>query len=247
MKERHYVMMKVNSMQGTGAVPTDRGNQATQNDEISKNLLQQIASYQKQLQELPTNETMSTEAKMKKRQEIMKEIAKLNQQLQQRQMELRKEQQAGNDPVSESMGQTKQKQPEGKGDGISLGRMEAMIGADTSLKQAKVQESVGTRLENRAAILETEIRQDKGSGADTSQKEAELVELQGKISSNAGEHMSALDEVNQKLEETDDTGEKTEDAHKYDKNDETSSLDGTDQTDINIPPSDSYQGMDVYV
>jgi hypothetical protein len=239
--------MKINSMQGTGAVPTDRGNKATQNDEISKNLLQQIASYQKQLQELPTNESMSPEAKMKKRQEIMKEMAKLNQQLQQRQMELRKEQQAGHDPVSEMAEQTKQKLTEGKEGGISLGKMEAMISADTSLKQAKVQESVGTRLESRAAILETEIRQDKGSGTDTSQKEAELVELEGKINSNAKGQMSALDGVNREVKEADDTEEKTDSTQKSDENDEVEVLNGSDQTDIKVPISDSYQVVDVYV
>jgi hypothetical protein len=254
MKERRYIMMKVTSMQGTGALPTNSGNQTTQNDEISKNLLQQIASYQKQLQELPTNESMSPEAKMKKRQEIMKEMAKLNQQLQQRQMELRKEQQAEHDPVSELSGQTKPNQMEGKEGGISRGRMEAMISADTSLKQAKVQESVGTRLESRAAILKTEIQQDKGSGADTTHKEAELDKLQSKAMSITKEQMSALEGVNRKLKESDvteekteDAEEKTEDAHRFVKNDETSSFDRTDQTDINIPPSDSYQGMDVYV
>jgi hypothetical protein len=240
-------MMKVNNIQGTSARPTDNRNQTTQNDEISKNLLQQIAGYQKQLQELPTNESMSPEAKMKKRQEIMKEIATLNQQLQQRQMELRNEQQAGRDPVPETAEQTKRKQPEGKEGSISLGRMEAMISADTSLKQAKVQESVGTRLESRAKILKTEIQQDKGSGADTTHKEADLDELQSKAMSITKEQMTALEGVNRELKETDVTEKKTENTQKSDKNDETSSLDRTDQTDINIPPSDSYQGVDLYV
>jgi hypothetical protein len=247
-------MMKVNNMQGTGAVTTDSRNQTTQNDEICKNLLQQITSYQKQIQELPSNESMSPDAKMKKRQEIMQEIAKLNQQLHQRQMELRKEQQADREPVSELTGQTKQKETLGKESGISSGRMEAMISADTSMKQVKVQDRISTSLENRGAILKTEIQQDKGSGADTTQKEAELNELQSKTMSNSKEQMTSLNELNQKLKEPnragekiEDTEEKTEDAHKSDKNVETSSLDRTGLTDVNVPSSDSYQGVDIYV
>jgi hypothetical protein len=155
-------------------------------------------------------------------------------------MELRKEQQGGHDPVSEMAGKTKQKHPEGKEGGISLGRMEAMISADTSLKEAKVQESVGTRLESRTAILETEIRQDKGSGADTSLKEAELLELQGKINSNGKEQLSALDGVNRELKEY-DAEEKTEDI--TDKTVDDNS-ENDNQIASKLDQSSSYDGKD---
>ena len=84
--------MKIN---GTNGVNTQMGqmgmNQAT--DSYSKNIQNQIANAQKQLQELSSNEEMTLEEKMKKRQEIQQQISDLNMQLRQHQMEQRKEKQ----------------------------------------------------------------------------------------------------------------------------------------------------------
>ena len=63
------------------------------NDSVSKNIQNQIANAQQKLQDLSSNEEMSLEDKMKKRQEIQQEINNLNQQLRQHQIEQRKEQQ----------------------------------------------------------------------------------------------------------------------------------------------------------
>ena len=65
----------------------------TQLDSVSKNIQNQIANAQKKLQELSSNEGLSIEDKMKKRQEIQQEINNLNQQLRQHQVEQIKEQQ----------------------------------------------------------------------------------------------------------------------------------------------------------
>ena len=56
----------------------NRSNYLQENDSVSKNLRNQIANAQKRLQELGKNEEMPLEEKMKKRQEIQKEIANLN-------------------------------------------------------------------------------------------------------------------------------------------------------------------------
>ena len=64
-----------------------------QMDSISRNLKNQIANAQKKLQELSSNQELSLEEKMKKRQEIQQEISSLTQQLRQHQIELRKQQQ----------------------------------------------------------------------------------------------------------------------------------------------------------
>ena len=64
------------------------------NDAVSKGIQQQIANAQKRLQEISSDDTLSMEEKMKKRQEIQQEITNLNQQLRQHEMEMRKEQQA---------------------------------------------------------------------------------------------------------------------------------------------------------
>ena len=63
-------------------------NQAT--DSYSRNIQNQIANAQKQLQELSSNENMTLEEKRKKRQEIQQQISDLNAQLRQHKMEQRK-------------------------------------------------------------------------------------------------------------------------------------------------------------
>ena len=66
-------------------------NQAT--DSYTRNIQNQIANAQKQLQELSSNKDMSLEEKMKKRQEIQQQISDLNVQLRQHQMEQHREKQ----------------------------------------------------------------------------------------------------------------------------------------------------------
>ena len=68
--------MKINGINGAN---TQIGgmNMMQSNDSVSKNLQNQIANAQKQLQELSSNKEMSLEEKMKKRQEIQQQIARV--------------------------------------------------------------------------------------------------------------------------------------------------------------------------
>ncbi len=61
-------------------------------DTVSKNLQNEIASVQRQKQELSSKEGMTAEEKSKKRQELQQELGSLNVQLRRRQAEARKEQ-----------------------------------------------------------------------------------------------------------------------------------------------------------
>ena len=91
--------MTVNGISGANnGMQAGSSGRITQLDSVSKNIQNQIANAQKKLQELSSNEELSIEDKMKKRQEIQQEINNLNQQLRQHQMEQRKEQQAKNSP-----------------------------------------------------------------------------------------------------------------------------------------------------
>ncbi len=84
--------MTINGISGANMQAGQRGmNQAT--DSYSRNIQNQIANAQKQLQELSSNEEMPLEEKMKRRQEIRQQISDLNMQLRQHQMEQRKEKQ----------------------------------------------------------------------------------------------------------------------------------------------------------
>ena len=119
-----------------------------QADSVSRSLQNQIAQAQKELRELSSNDSMTAEEKMKRKQEIQQEIANLNQQLRQHQMEQKREQQsarkaaeegtkngAGAKPGDEKPGKAK---PAGKAEGLSQAGMQSMLSADASVKQARV-------------------------------------------------------------------------------------------------------------
>mgnify|MGYP007005722368 CR=1 FL=1 len=87
-----------------------------------------------------------------------------------------------------------------KGTGLSQAGMRAMISADSSMKQAKVQGSMATQMEGRAGVLESEIKQDAGKG-NTEKKEEELADLQAKAQSATAAQMSSLSDANKSMEE----------------------------------------------
>ena len=194
--------MKINGVSGANTQMGKMGmNQAT--DSYSRNIQNQIANAQKQLQELSSNEEMTLEEKMKKRQEIQKQISDLNMQLRQHQMEQRRaarssseKQQAKSSSMDEMLGGTNAK-ADGKSAGLSQADMTAMLSADTSIRQAKVQGGVATKLEGRANVLKAEMKQ---SGS-TEAKQAELADLERKAANATASQMNTLAEANKTVEE----------------------------------------------
>ena len=191
--------MKINGIGGANAQMGQMGmNQAT--DSYSRNIQNQIANAQKQLQELSSNEEMTLEEKMKKRQEIQQQISDLNMQLRQHQMEQRKEkQQAKGTSMDDMLGGTKGGKSGSKSAGLSQTSMTAMISADTSIKQAKVQGSVATSMEGRAGVLESEIK--NNHGADVTKKKEELADVTQKAQAATASQMNTLAEANKTMEE----------------------------------------------
>lgn len=169
-------------------------------DPVSRQFQQQIADAQKRLQEVSSDGELSVEEKMKKRQEIQQEISNLNQQLRQHQAEQRKEQQAAAASRQEGAGQKAARKPGHSGNGLSQEHMQAMISADASVKQARVQGATAKQMEGRAGVLKTEIKQDAGRG-DTKKKQEELAELQEKIQDTQASQMSTLADANQAVQE----------------------------------------------
>ena len=191
--------MRINGFSGTNTQTGTMG--MTQgNDSVSKNIQNQIANAQQKLQDLSSNEEMSLEDKMKKRQEIQQEINNLNQQLRQHQIEQRKEQQSKNSSSMDDMVAGTSSTSKKKDTGLSQASMQAMICADSSMKQAKVQGSMATQNRGRASVLESEIKQDAGKG-NTEKKEEELAELQAKAQSATAAQMSTLADANKSVEE----------------------------------------------
>ena len=189
--------MKINGISGSNAQMGQMGmNQAT--DSYSRNIQNQIANAQKQLQELSSNEEMTLEEKMKKRQEIQQQISDLNMQLRQHQMEQRKEKQQERASSKDNLpGGGKTKVGE-KAAGLSQASMTAMLSADTSIKQARVQGGVATKLEGRANVLKAEVKQ--GGGNVEATKE-EIAELEQKAENATVSQMNTLAEANKVMEE----------------------------------------------
>lgn len=237
-------MMAINGINGTNAqVGAMKMTHAT--DSVSKNIQNQIANAQKQLQELSSNKDMSLEEKMKKRQEIQQQITDLNNQLRQHQAEQRKEkQQAKGSSMDDMLGSSKKTATKaGKQSAeLSQASMKAMISADSAMSQAQVQGSVATKMEGRAGVLESEIKMDKGRGASTEAKEAELAELEQKAAVATSSQMNILATANKEMEEaakadqqttkTDDKTQKTEKNEEGMENRETkvSGADANNQT-----------------
>ncbi len=179
--------MAINGINGTNTQMGQPGtNQAT--DSYSRNIQKQIANAQKQLQELSSNEEMTLEEKMKKRQELQQQISDLNMQLRQHQMEQRKEkQQEKASSMDDMLGGTKAKAGE-KSTGLSQASMTAMLSADTSVRQAKVHGSVAAEMKGRANVLKAEMKQ---SGS-TEAKTAELADLEQKAVNATASQMNTL-------------------------------------------------------
>lgn len=169
-----------------------------QMDAVSKSLRKQIENAQKRLQELSSNKDMPIEEKMKRRQEIQQEITNLTQALRQHEMELRKEQQKQSQPKEQASADKKNAGGAKQGGkGMSQAGMEAIVSADSQIKQAQVQGSVATKLEGRARVLKTEIKQDKGN---TEKKEAELRDVEQKALGAAASQMESLAKAGKAME-----------------------------------------------
>lgn len=205
-----------------------------EDDLISKNLKRQIEDLQKSLQEIASDTKMSGEEKMKKRQEIQKQINDLNMQLRQRQIELRKEKQQEK-AESENIFDTASSMENPKGgknaNGISQGSMEAMISADVSMKQAAKQGSVATKMEGRAGVLEMEIKLDSARNGDTSAKQKELADVKQKAANATASQLDTLSKANKTLKEAADSENDTKVTDAKEKTEETEAADSELETE----------------
>ena len=210
--------MRINGLNGAN-IPAGGMNMMKAADSVSKNIQNQIANAQKQLQELGANKDMSMEEKLKKCQEIQQKIMDLNHQLRQHQIEQRREQQTKKSAMNDrSCGSKKTASKSGsQSTGLSQASMRAMLSADSAISQAKVQGSVATRMEGRAGVLEAEIKLDAARGNDVEKKKEELAEVQQKAAAAELAQMRTLADANRELEaaaKADQQAEKADDKDK---------------------------------
>ena len=196
-------------------------NQTT--DAYSRNIQSQIVSAQKQLQEISSNEEMTLEEKMKKRKEIQQQINDLNTQLRQHQMEQRREKQQAKSSSMEDMlggtGNAGSAKSANNSAGLSQASMTAMISADHSMKQAKVQGSVAMKKEGKAGVLKAEIKQDEALGGNVENKKEELANLEQKAQAATTSQLSTLAEANKTMKEAAKADQAAEKEKAKDKND----------------------------
>lgn len=213
--------MRINGLNGANT-PVGGMNMTKATDSVSKNIQNQIANAQKQLQELSANKDMSIEEKMKKRQEIQQQITDLNNQLRQHQIEQRKEQQAKKSSMDDMLGGSKKTAPKAGKQSTGLSQlsqasMKAMISADSAMAQAQVQGSVATKMEGRAGVLESEIKLDSARGDVVEAKKEELAEVEQKAALAESAQMNTLATANKELEEAAKADQQTEKADDKDK------------------------------
>ena len=243
--------MTINGINGASTQMGHMGmNQAT--DSYSRNIQKQIASAQKQLQELSSNEDMTLEEKMKKRQEIQQQISNLNMQLRQHQMEQRRaaqnrsdKQQAKSSSMDDMLGGTSK--AESKSTGLSQASMTAMISAGSSIKQAKVQGSVATGMKGKAGVLESEIKLDQARGNDTQAKEEELAKIEQKAQAATTSQLSTLADASRTMEEeaqadSKGTGIKKEDAEENVSGADAKEENGSGAESVNTQSDNSVSG-----
>ena len=208
--------MQVNGLSGVGS-KTAGIKMAQKMDSFSINIKNEIARKQKEQQEISADKSLSAEEKMKKRQEIQRQINDLYNQLRQHQIEQRREKQQ----AEMSAGHNRAAANDGKQTaGLSQASMESMISADSAMAQAKVQGRAVTGMEGRIRGLKAEIRQDAGSGNSVKKKQEELEKLEQKKLSASASQMNTLGTLNQKIadvvkEKEDEDKEELEDIRQY--------------------------------
>lgn len=199
--------MNVNGVGGAGMNPSASKGTGSQMDPVSKDLQTQIEKLKNDLKEISANQDMPTDAKMKKRQEIQKQISELEVQLRQHQIEAKKEERQKKKEESsfdDLMGtKPQEKQNSSQNTGMSAGSMEAMISADVSVKQAGVNGSTAKKMENKANVLETEIQLDSGRGGSSNVglKEAELAKAKETAEKATASQMDSLAQASKTLQD----------------------------------------------
>ncbi len=195
--------MQVNGVNGGNGFRA-AGTASPAQDAVSRSIKQQIANLQKQMQQLSSNQDMGAEEKMKKRQELQKQISDLNIELRQHQMEQQQAERARAQKKQKESAEVEEltgtKKASGEAGGISQAGMQSIISADASLAQAKVQGSVAKQAEGRANVLKAEIKQD-GPGKSAEMKEEQLARVEQTKATASAAQADTRGKANEALQE----------------------------------------------
>ncbi len=197
--------MNISAVNGsnTGMMPVFM-NQAE--DPVSRSIQKQIVNLQKQMQGLSENKDMSPEEKMKKRQELQMEISDLQNQLKQHQVDSRREKQLDKQSPVKSSGRLNGKSDEA---GISEATMTAIISADASMDQIRINGAAKSQIEGSVRVMKTEAKLDK-AGKAAEKKLEKAAELEGKTSELETEQMKKISEAVNEIGEAAETDRRKE-------------------------------------
>ena len=164
-----------------------------QEDAYSKHIKTQIAQIQKEMQQLSSNEELSAEEKQKKRQEYQQKITELNNQLRQHEIDKRREKQQ---EQAAAKGEEQAKERPETNEGISKAGIKSMISADSSMKQAKSQGTVVTKLKGEARVTAREIKTDLERGGNVGAKQEQLANVNQSVEKAEGWQFKELRKAN---------------------------------------------------
>lgn len=210
--------MKVEGVNGLNIQQSGELRMEENMDAESKSLQNQISNAQKQLQELSSKDGMSMEERSKKRQELLKTIHDLNNQLKQRQVELQKEKRRTDEISAEQEAAVQpENDEEQKLKGVSETSVKAVISADYALDYAQAQDNVASDIRGRVDVLASEIRLDEGRGSSVEKKQEELSRLEQKAQNATAYRNNILSDAAKEIKEAQEKDEDKSD--KKDKSD----------------------------
>ena len=176
-------------------------NQNQQMDSYSKSLQEQINNANEQLQSLGDDKEMSIDEKMKKRQEIQKQITDLQNQLRQHHIEQKKEnRQSKGSSVEDMLGGKQTAKSSKAAKGISTASMKALISADSAINQVEAGGAVKANLKGKAGILETEIKLDSARGKDVEKKQEQLADIESRNRDVESAQLEVLNRADKELD-----------------------------------------------
>lgn len=156
-------------------------NSPKKQDNVAMGITKQMNSIQEQLAKISENQTMSAEQKLELREELEEQLDTLNRQLVERNFKKQEQQ------IKQIQSPTRDEDFERSGaDLISLA---------SSLKQVSTQRALSTKMKGKAKTLENEIKLDEGRGLDTTEKKAELLQINAKLDSISEQINNALNDI----------------------------------------------------
>lgn len=173
--------MKISNLNLHQTINQTNNSPKNKQDSVIAGITKQMDSIQEQIGKISENETMTVEQKLELKEELEEQLDVLNHQLVEH--NLRKQEQ-----------QIKQMQSPSRDEDFEKSGAD-LISLASSMKQISKQRAISTKMKGRAKTLENEIKLDQERGINTTDKKAELSQINAKIESISEQINQTLNEV----------------------------------------------------